>query len=135
MSDSEDSIVSLHDSEKSTTRDETIEAISNRNGDKLEEFQEQLQSMMVSHSTSEEEEQPEEGDNANEKKIIGRLSYSLILNIIENYSPCSLRIKINFQKIKFYINTRNIIRKRRMDETFYSFPNARPLQRSIRTTI
>lgn len=84
MSDSEDSIVSL-DSEKSTTRDESVEATSNHNGDKLEEFQEQLQSMMVSHSTSEEEEQPEEGDNAYEKKIIGRLSYSLILNIIENY--------------------------------------------------
>lgn len=99
MSDSEDSIVSLHDSEKSATRDEIIEAIPNHNGDKLEEFQEQLQSMMVSHSASEEEEQPEEGDNANEKKIIGSVSYSLILNIIyiESYSLYSLRIKINFR--------------------------------------
>lgn len=90
MSDSEGSIASLHSSEKSATRDETVEAMPNHNGDKPEEFQELLQSTIVSHSVSEEEEQLEEEDNANEKKIVGRSLYSLILNIIESYSLCSL---------------------------------------------
>lgn len=79
MSDSEGSVASLHGSEKSATRDETVEAMptqQNQNGDKLEEFQTLLQSMIVSRSPSEEEEQVEEDDNANanEKKIVGRPS-------------------------------------------------------------
>lgn len=89
MSDSEGSIVSLHGSEKSATHDEIIETVPNHNEDKLEEFQDQLQSTIVSHSASEEEEeQLEEENNANEKKIVGRLSYSLTLNIIKIPSLC-----------------------------------------------
>lgn len=71
MSDSEGSIVSMHGSEKSATR-EIVETMPNHNEDKLEEFQD-FQSMLVSRSTSEEEEQLEEEDNASEEKIIGRL--------------------------------------------------------------
>lgn len=89
MSDSEGSAGSLHGSNKSATHDETVEMVPNHNEDKLEEFHDQLQSMIVSHSASEEEDQLEEEDaNANEKKIVGRLSYSLILNVIKIYSLC-----------------------------------------------
>lgn len=87
MSDSEGSVVSLHGSEKSVTHDETVETMPNHNEDKLEEFLD-FQSIIVSHSASEEEEQLEEEDNASEEKIIGRLSYSLIFNIVKIHSLC-----------------------------------------------
>lgn len=76
MSDSESSVMSLHDSEKSATHDETMAAQQDHNDDKIEDFQKLLQSMIVTQSTSEEEEQEEE-DNANEKKIIGKLHLTL----------------------------------------------------------
>ncbi|TGZ45714.1 Uncharacterized protein DBV15_04443 [Temnothorax longispinosus] len=74
MSDSEDSVVSQNGSEKSATHDDTIETMPTRqNGDKPEEFEKLLQSMIaIIHSASEEEEQVEEEDNVNEKKIVGR---------------------------------------------------------------
>jgi len=108
MSDSEDSIVSLHGSEKSATHDEIVETVSNHNEDKLEEFQDQLQSTIVSHSASEEEEQLEEEDNANEKKIVGRLSYSLVLNIIKIHTRSVFLMNKNKflnKKIKSYTST------------------------------
>lgn len=74
MSDSEGSVVSPNGSEKSGTHDETTETMptrQNHNGDKPEEFEKLLQSMIVIHSASEED-QVEEEDNANEKKIVGR---------------------------------------------------------------
>lgn len=91
MSDSEDSIASRHGSEKSATRDETtIEATPTRqncNGDKPEEFEKLLQSMIVCHSPSEEGEQAEEEeDNAGGRRIIGRLSYSLRLHSVKTPS-------------------------------------------------
>ncbi|KYN05430.1 hypothetical protein ALC62_03715 [Cyphomyrmex costatus] len=73
MSDYEGSVASANDSEKSATHDETAETMpskQNHNGDKPEEFENLLQSMIVIHSMSEEEEQVGEEDNANEKKII-----------------------------------------------------------------
>lgn len=73
MSDSEGS-VSSNGSEKSVTCDETTETMpirQNHNGSKPEKFEKLLQSMIVTHSMSEEEEQVEEEDNANEKKIVG----------------------------------------------------------------
>lgn len=70
MSDSEGSVMSLHGSEKSVTHDETTQQ--DHNGDKIEEYQNLLQSMIITNSASEEEEQAEEEDNANEKKIVGK---------------------------------------------------------------
>lgn len=76
MSDSEGSIVSLHGSEKSTTRDENIDAMpTQQNGDKPEEFEKLLQSITVPRNISDDEEQVEEEDNANEKKIVGTPLY------------------------------------------------------------
>ncbi|EGI67862.1 hypothetical protein G5I_03504 [Acromyrmex echinatior] len=73
MSDSEGSVASANGSEKSVTHDEIAETMpskENHNGDKPEEFEKLLQSMVVAHSVSEEEEQVREEDNVNEKKII-----------------------------------------------------------------
>jgi hypothetical protein len=73
MSDSEGSISSLHGSGKSATFDEATEILpirQNQDGQDKEEFEKLLQSMIVSHSISEEEEQVEEG-NTNDK-IVGR---------------------------------------------------------------
>lgn len=78
MSDSEESIASLHGSEKSTTCDEIVDAMptqQNHNGDKPEEFEKLLQSMTVPRNISDDEEQVEEEDIANEKKIIGTPLY------------------------------------------------------------
>jgi len=75
MSDSEGSTVSPNESEKSVTHDETTEMMptrQNHSGEKPEEFEKLLQSMIVTHSVSEEEEQVGEEDNANEKKIVGK---------------------------------------------------------------
>lgn len=74
MSDSEGSVESPNGSEKSATHDEITELMptrQNHNSDKPEEFEKLLQSIIVTHSVSEEEEQVEEKD-ANEKKIVGR---------------------------------------------------------------
>jgi len=84
MSDSEGSVASANGSEKSATHDETAETMpskENHNGDKPEEFEKLLQSMVVTHSVSEEEEQMREEDNVNEKKIIGRsifIDYAIV---------------------------------------------------------
>jgi len=73
MSDSEGSMVSLPGSEKSTC-DETVDAMQtqqNHNGDKPEEFEKLLQSMTIPRNISDDEQQVEEQDNTNEKKIVG----------------------------------------------------------------
>ncbi|RLU18202.1 hypothetical protein DMN91_008558 [Ooceraea biroi] len=97
MSDSEGSIPSPCSSKKSVALDETIETMpiqQNHNDDKIEEFEKLLQSMIVSRSVSEEEDQVEQEDNANDKKIVGKsnlqspnifiLQSKNLLNIIRN---------------------------------------------------
>ncbi|KOC63713.1 hypothetical protein WH47_00781 [Habropoda laboriosa] len=73
MSDSEGSLESVRGSEKSGTRDETTVPLSNRqnpSGDKLEEFEKLLQSMLPSRSPSQEDEEEEEPEeNETERKI------------------------------------------------------------------
>jgi len=84
MSDSEGSVASANGSEKSATPDETAETMpskENHNGDKPEEFEKLLQSMIVTRSMSEEEEQTREEDNVNENKIVGRsifIDYAIV---------------------------------------------------------
>lgn len=71
MSDSEGSVESIRSSEKSGTREEIVVPMPNRqnpSGDKLEEFEKLLQSMMASRSPSQEVED-EEDDT--ERKIGG----------------------------------------------------------------
>ncbi|KOX80266.1 hypothetical protein WN51_08443 [Melipona quadrifasciata] len=70
MLDSEGSAESIRASENSTAREEMVSAMPNRqstNGDKLEEFEKLIQSMLPSRTPSQEEEEPEE--NETEKKI------------------------------------------------------------------
>ncbi|KAK9294543.1 hypothetical protein QLX08_010854 [Tetragonisca angustula] len=70
MLDSEGSAESIRGSENSAARDEMASTMPNRrntNGDKLEEFEKLLQSMLPSRTPSQEEEEPEE--NETEKKI------------------------------------------------------------------
>lgn len=70
MSDSGGSAESVRGSDKLETRKETTAPLSNPqdpNGDKLEEFEKLLQSMMPSRSPSEEKEDAEE--NGTERKI------------------------------------------------------------------
>jgi len=93
MSDSEGSISSLRDSAKSATFDEVTETLPNRqnqDGRDKEEFEKLLQSMIASHSVSEEEEQVEEEGNANDK-IVGR-SDSYRLQDYVNLSFKMLRV-------------------------------------------
>lgn len=84
MSNSEGSVASANGSEKSVTHDEIAETMPSKethNGNKPEEFEKLLQSMIVTHSVSEEEEQVGEEDNANEKKITGRsifIDYAIV---------------------------------------------------------
>lgn len=102
MSDSEGSLASLHGSEKSVTCDETVQAMptqQNQNGDKLEEFEKLLQSMIVSRSPSEEEEQVEEEDNANERRTVGRPSYSD--NHVNVYVVCAEINNVGVVRCKF----------------------------------
>lgn len=90
MSDSEGSVASLHGSEKSATRDKIVEAMptrQNHNGDKHEEFENLLQSMIVCRGASEEEKQMEQEENekTNEKKVVGRPLYSLLAELYKLY--------------------------------------------------
>ncbi|KYN29473.1 hypothetical protein ALC57_01090 [Trachymyrmex cornetzi] len=96
MSDSEGSVASANGSEKSAIHDETAETMpskENHNGDKPEEFEKLLQSMVVTHSVSEEEEQVEEEDNVNEKKIIGSEIPDLARRIPDHQFQCRARQK------------------------------------------
>lgn len=70
MLDSEGSAESVRGSENSTAREETIVTLPNRqnaDGDKLEEFEKLLQTILPSRTPSQEEEETEE--NEIEKKI------------------------------------------------------------------
>lgn len=109
MSDSEGSVASPNGSEKSATCDETAETMPTRqdqNGDKPEEFEKLLQSMIITHSASEEEvEQVEEEDNAKEKKTVGRPVFTdciavkklrlFVVTMLPNVSQSVNFIKIN----------------------------------------
>ncbi|EZA54882.1 hypothetical protein X777_05385 [Ooceraea biroi] len=119
MSDSEGSIPSPCSSKKSVALDETIETMpiqQNHNDDKIEEFEKLLQSMIVSRSVSEEEDQVEQEDNANDKKIVGKsnlqspnifiLQSKNLLNII---STCFL---LCFYKSRLKIDAIKIIAKK-----------------------
>lgn len=71
MSDSEDSVPSPRGSEKSANFDETIETMPIRQNHNGEEIEKLLQSMIVTHSVSEEDDQLEGEDNANDQKVVG----------------------------------------------------------------
>ncbi|KAK1122915.1 hypothetical protein K0M31_009360 [Melipona bicolor] len=84
MLDSEGSAESIRASENSAAREETVSAMPNlqsTNGDKLEEFEKLIQSMLPSRTPSQEEEEPEE--NETEKKI--GLSFLQLLQWIIHY--------------------------------------------------
>lgn len=98
MSDSEGSVESFRGSEKSATQEEIAVPLPNRqnpSGDKLEEFEKLLQSMMASRSPSQEAEEPEE--NEIERKI----GASFELN---NRSPSKL--SFYYSGINFFVNIR-----------------------------
>lgn len=70
MLDSEGSAECIRGSENTAAREQVASTMTNRqstNGDKLEEFEKLLQSMLPSRTPSQEEEEPEETET--EKKI------------------------------------------------------------------